>query len=109
MLVMTPDTIAIQRLLVGPKDQYGNVSKTWQVTATVKGHVLPEGSDETNTTQTVTRYLVLVPLGTVLKASDRISWSGMILEIDGAPSIYTDLPGMPGHIEAKAKVVVGGA
>lgn len=108
MLIFAPDTVAIQRLVNGPKDKYGNVTKVWQTVATVQGHVLPESSNETNDTQTVTRYLVLVPSGTVIKAADQISWSGFTLAVEGDPRIYSDLPGMPGHVEAYAKVVSGG-
>lgn len=109
MLVMAPDTITVLRYLPGPKDKYGNVTETWQEVGTVKAHVVPEGSTELSNTQTTTRYLILVPLGTDFEPEDRIEWQDFTFEIDGDPNVYPNLPGMPGHIEFFAVITSGGS
>jgi len=104
MLLFTPDTITIKRLVTGAKDQYGNVTKSWQDITTVQGQVQPNSTNENNQAsgQNVqTTYKVFLPAGVDVQPSDRFGWNGLTFEVDGDPDYW------PGHTEAIALVYRG--
>ena len=77
---------------------------------TVSGcFVQPRSSGElTDMRDTViTGLVVFLPTGTVITATDRIRWDGVLYAVDGEPAAWDEISGKQHHLEVALRRVEG--
>lgn len=85
-MTLGTDTITVLRATPGAEDDFGNPTSGVPVGTTVLGcSVQPiEGDEATVGRDTVvSRWRVWAPVGTDLKATDRVRYDGDVYEVDG--------------------------
>jgi SPP1 family predicted phage head-tail adaptor len=81
--------IVIQRV-VQANDEFGQPIETWSTLATVWGLVSPMSGSEgqqNGTTKAKSAYTVEIWYRSDLTTKDRISWSGLTMEINGIENV----------------------
>lgn len=75
----------------------------------IKGSVQPQSSTEnvSGREEVISTYRVFLPGSVALKATDRLLFGDLVLEVDGAPEFWPSPFGGIDHIEANTLIVTG--
>lgn len=110
MLPFTTDRVTVVHAGV-ITDAYNNLIRDWAHATRTEVRAVVQARSTTEVTagrdQTVTTYRCFLPDGTPVTAQDRLEWSGVVLEVDGEPSLLKGPMPALDHIEVIGKVVSG--
>lgn len=100
----------VRRVLLPAKDAYGNDQWSTTQTPLTGCAVWPTGSVERQQGQDVvtTGLTALLPAGTVVAATDKVTVAGLDYEVDGDPARFTDpFSNFDPGVEVRLKRVTG--
>lgn len=110
MLPFTTDTVTIVHAEL-VSDSYNNRIRDWPNATRTTVRAVVQGADSAEATdgkdQTDTVYSIYLPAGTAITAQDRLEWDGLVLEVDGEPTLRKGPTRALDHTEITGRLVSG--
>lgn len=100
------DTITVQRRTVTGTDDYGNDVTEWTEHQIPRCNVqpVPRPTEVLGGTDQVTeQWRLFAPIGSDIRADDRVVYRGTAYQVDGQPQEYVTTIGVADHMEAYLK------
>lgn len=105
------EPVTIQHRDLSGIDVYGSTTTTTTTSTATVGYLERRSAVETvaGRQQTVSQWLLVLPAGTAVDATDRVVARGLTFEVDGPPDVRTRPGGTAHHVEVELRAVSTGA